>query len=181
MDVQQSGSWIHDRDDAEDEQVLQPKIKRKRSIRLRPRHTLERFEEKSSGEKHFTPRGSSSHVPSHVGHHYEAQLRNESEVGTTFNDAVSSDRHQKHIIPSRRVPGSAKSNIMQKPNRSNCLPGLAEDASEHFRESWDGKAMNLDGPLFGQKMSEIVQRKVCILVQCCSCVFFGVQNYTVTR
>ncbi|XXG84990.1 hypothetical protein AAC387_Pa11g0175 [Persea americana] len=161
MDLQQSGSWIHDRDDGEDEQVLQPKIKRKRSIRLRPRHNLERFEEKSCSEKHFRPRGScSSHVPSHVGHLHEAQLRNESEIGTTFNDAVTTDRHQRHILPSRRATSSAKSNVLQKPNRSNCLPGLAENASEHYRESWDGKTMNLDGPvMFGQKMSEIVQRR----------------------
>lgn len=180
MDLQQSGSWIHDRDDGEDEQVLQPKIKRKRSIRLRPRHNLERFEDKSSGEKHFTPRGNSAHVPSHVGHLHEAQLRNESEIGTTLNDAVTTDRHQRHILPSRRATSSAKSNVLQKPNRSNCLPGLAENASEHYRESWDGKTMNLDGPvMFGQKMSEIVQRRVCIWTQCCSCLFFRVTNFGV--
>ncbi|KAL0428846.1 UNVERIFIED_CONTAM: ATP-dependent helicase BRM [Sesamum radiatum] len=47
MDQQQSGSWIQEREEGEDEQVLQPKVKRKRSIRLRPRHTTERSEEKA--------------------------------------------------------------------------------------------------------------------------------------
>ncbi|KAL8499941.1 hypothetical protein ACS0TY_019807 [Phlomoides rotata] len=45
MEQQQSGSWTHDRLEGEDEQVLQPKIKRKRSLWLRPRHTTERSED----------------------------------------------------------------------------------------------------------------------------------------
>lgn len=159
MEVQQSGSWIHERDDGEDEQVLQPKIKRKRSIRIRPRHTLEKFEEKSSAEKHIPHRGHSSHVPSHSGRHYEEQLRAEMEVGAAFSE-IAADGHQRHNLPSRRVISSTKANIKHKSSRSNCMPGPADDSLENFRESRDGKAMNSGGPvMLGAKMSEIVQRK----------------------
>jgi SWI/SNF-related matrix-associated actin-dependent regulator of chromatin subfamily A protein 2/4 len=61
MDLQQSGSWNHERDDGEDEQVLQPKIKRKRSIRIRPRPNAEKQEDKSGGEGVFPQRG--THLP----------------------------------------------------------------------------------------------------------------------
>uniref|UniRef100_A0A8R7UMX9 ATP-dependent helicase BRM n=2 Tax=Triticum urartu TaxID=4572 RepID=A0A8R7UMX9_TRIUA len=50
MDLQQSGSWNHDRDDGEDEQVLQPKIKRKRSLRTRPRPSTDKQEDRSGAD-----------------------------------------------------------------------------------------------------------------------------------
>ncbi|KAG0454181.1 hypothetical protein HPP92_025485 [Vanilla planifolia] len=55
-EFQQSGSWAHDREEGEEEQVVQPKLKRRRSIRIRPRHTVERLEEKSNSEKEFSSR-----------------------------------------------------------------------------------------------------------------------------
>ncbi|XP_058082006.1 ATP-dependent helicase BRM isoform X2 [Magnolia sinica] len=167
MELQQSGSWIHERDDGEDEQVLQPKIKRKRSIRVRPRSNLERLEEKSNGEKLFPQRGSASELPSSMDHNYEAQLRINPEL-EGFSDPVA-DRHdpvdsvskQRHNLTSRKVPGSSKLHVMPKPCKSNSLRVPAVDSSEHSRECWNSKAMNTGGPVFsGTKMSDIVQRKV---------------------
>ncbi|KAL0347801.1 UNVERIFIED_CONTAM: ATP-dependent helicase BRM [Sesamum calycinum] len=65
MDHQQSGGWIQDCDEGEDEQVLQPKIKRKRSIRPRPRLTVERSEEKHN-DKSSLRLGDPSQLPFQV-------------------------------------------------------------------------------------------------------------------
>ncbi|XP_044493591.1 ATP-dependent helicase BRM-like isoform X2 [Mangifera indica] len=92
MDHQQSGSWTHDRDEGEDEQqVLQPKIKRKRSIRVRPRHTVEKQEEKPWNEAPSLQRGDSSLLPFQMEHKYQAQLRTETET-KTHDDAADHSR-----------------------------------------------------------------------------------------
>ncbi|KAF8379544.1 hypothetical protein HHK36_028984 [Tetracentron sinense] len=168
MDLQQSGSWIHDREDGEDEQVLQPKIKRKRSIRIRPRHTVEKLEEKSSNEKPSLMSGDSSQLAFQVDHKYEAQLRPDPELETfgepiaVRHDPSDSILKSKRNLPSRRVANSSKVHVLPKPSRLNCMSAPAEDAAEHSRESWDGKTVNTSGPaFFGAKMSDINQRKVC--------------------
>ncbi|XP_010275655.1 PREDICTED: ATP-dependent helicase BRM-like isoform X2 [Nelumbo nucifera] len=153
MDVQQSGSWIHDRDDGEDEQVLQPKIRRKRSIRLRPRHALERHEEKSSNEKPFSQRGSSSQMVLQVDHDYEAQMKTDPEL-EQYGEPVSfrqdlgdSIMKSKRNFSSRRMTDSSKLHVMPK-------------STVHSRENWDGKASNTSGAaFFSSKMSDIMQRK----------------------
>ncbi|XP_077223667.1 transcription regulatory protein SNF2 isoform X2 [Tasmannia lanceolata] len=165
MDLQQSGSWIHDRDDGEDEQVLQPTIKRKRSIRIRPRYNLERPEVKSDTEKLFSQRGNPSQLPSQVDHDYGRHSRIDPDL-KPFNEPVG-ERHdlsdsvskQRRNLPSRKATSSSKFNVMAKPNSLNCMPGPSEDVAEHSRESWDGKAMNIGGPNFTARMPDIVQRK----------------------
>ncbi|XP_043715452.1 ATP-dependent helicase BRM [Telopea speciosissima] len=165
MDIQQSGSWTHDRDDGEGEQVLQPKIKRKRSIRVRPRHTSERLEERSSTEKPFLQRGNSSQLVFHGEHDYEAQLRTDPEVETCGEPAaprqdLSDSISKKRNLPSRRVGNSSKPQAVAKSSRLNCMVGPAEDATEQSRENWDGKSMNTIGPAcFGAKIPDLTQRK----------------------
>ena len=92
MDHQQSGSWIHDRDEGEDEQVLQkPKIKRKRSLRVRPRHAMERPEDKSGSEMISLQRGESSVLADYK---YQIQKRIDPE-SKSFGDSNAS-KHDKN-------------------------------------------------------------------------------------
>lgn len=161
MDHQQSESWIHDRDEGEDEQVVQPKIKRKRSIRLRPRHTLERPEEKGTGE---TPlqRGESSLLPFQMDHKYQAQLRTDNEtMNIPKHEQSDSSSKIRRNLPARRVANTSKVHASPKSGRSNCMPFPAEDAPELSRDSWDGKAISTSGTSnFGAKMSDGIQRRV---------------------
>lgn len=160
LDHQQSESWIHDRDEGEDEQVVQPKIKRKRSIRLRPRHTLERPEEKGTGE---TPlqRGESSLLPFQMDHKYQAQLRTDNEtMNIPKHEQSDSSSKIRRNLPARRVANTSKVHASPKSGRSNCMPFPAEDAPELSRDSWDGKAISTSGTSnFGAKMSDGIQRR----------------------
>ncbi|OVA13986.1 SNF2-related [Macleaya cordata] len=165
VDLQQSGSWIHDRDDGDDEQVLQPKIKRKRSIRSRPRHALERLEDRPGSEKSSLLRGSSSQLAFHADHDYDMQPKTDPELETfgipvTRHDPGDSVTKNRRNVPSRRGANSSKSHVMQKPIRLNSTPVSVENTTDHSRESWDGRAMNSSGTMHvGTKMSDIVQRK----------------------
>ncbi|KAM1019379.1 hypothetical protein ACFX13_041467 [Malus domestica] len=165
LDHQQSGSSNHDRDEGEDEQVLQPKIKRKRSLRVRPRHTIERPEEKSGSETPSLQRGDSSLLPFHVDHKSQAQSRADSEIKTygephaVKHDQSDSSSKTKRILP-RRGSNMSKVHVSPKSGRSNGMSDPAEDAAEPRRENWDGKVGNTSGTsVYGTKMSEIVQRK----------------------
>lgn len=163
MDHQLSGSWIHDRDEGEDEQVLQkPKIKRKRSLRVRPRHATERPEEKSGSEM-------ASHLAVQADHKYQAQLRTDPE-SKLFGDSNASRHEQntpalknKRTLPSRRVANTSKLHGSPKSSRLNCMSVPSQDAGDHSRESWEGKPINSSGSsAHGTKMTEIIQRRVCI-------------------
>lgn len=169
MDHQQSGSWIQDREEAEDEQVLQPKIKRKRSLRIRPRHNVERPEEKSSNETSTLQRGDSSLLPFQVDHKYQTQLRGDPDM-KLYGDS-SSYRHEQNDsttkgrrnLPSRRVANTSKLHASPKSSSrlNNSVSASADDASEHPRDNWDGKVVNSTGSsAFGSKMSDIIQRRV---------------------
>lgn len=167
MDHQQSGSWTHDRDEGEDEQVLQPKIKRKRSIRVRPRHTAERPEERSCTD---TPlhRGDSSLLPFQMDNKYPAQLRTDTEMkahgesNSLRHDQSEPSSKSRRNLPSRKIANAPKSRASLKTGRLNCMPGHTEDAADHFKESWDGKIANASGSSnFSAKMSDVIQRRVC--------------------
>ncbi|XP_020247246.1 ATP-dependent helicase BRM-like [Asparagus officinalis] len=141
LDHQQSGSWNHDRDDAEDEQVLQPKIKRKRSMRIRPKHVAERFEDKSSNERSLQCR---SQIPTQVDQDYDMLEL----------DVFSEPGSERRNLPPRI---SSQMN-MQKSSRLGYLSG--EDAMDHSRESWNSKAINTGGSsATGTKMSDSMHRK----------------------
>ncbi|XP_030965635.1 ATP-dependent helicase BRM isoform X2 [Quercus lobata] len=165
MDHQQSGSWNHDRDEGEDEQVLQPKIKRKRSLRVRPRHTMERPEEKSGSETQAFQRGDASLLPFQVDNRYQAQLKADSETKTygepnVFkHDQADSSSKSRRNLPSRRIASTSKVHASPKSSRLNSVSTPAEDG-EQSRENWDGKVMNSSGTSgYGTKMPDNVQRR----------------------
>ena len=147
MDHQQSGSWIHDRDEGEDEQVLQqPKIKRKRSLRVRPRHAMERLEDKSGNEIISLQRGESSLLADYK---YQIQTRIDPE-SKSFGDSNASKRDKnessltslknKQKLSSRKVANTSKLHGSPKSNRLNCTSAPSEDGNEHPRESWKREA-----------------------------------------
>ncbi|WVZ78198.1 hypothetical protein U9M48_025947 [Paspalum notatum var. saurae] len=130
MDLQQSGSWNHDRDDAEDEQVLQPKIKRKRSIRVRPRPNAEKQEDRSGGEGVFTQ-------------HAARQP-----------ESVHPIVKQKRNMPSRKASPASRT------GKLTYLSGSGEGSAERSKENWSSKAVDSATPEFrGTKMSDSMQRK----------------------
>nr|XP_010918746.1 ATP-dependent helicase BRM [Elaeis guineensis] len=159
MDLQQSGSWINECEDGEDEQVLQPTVKRKRSLRVRPRYTVESLEEKSSNERIFPQHG--SQLPLKVDHGYSMHSKTDLEL-ETFNQPVS-DRQdvnttikQRHSLPSRK---SSHINL-PKFNKSRSMSGSAEVANEYSGDIWKGNVSNTGDPsLLGTKMSDSMQRK----------------------
>lgn len=165
---QQSGSWIHDRDEGEEEQVLQkPKIKRKRSLRVRPRHTMERPGEKSGSEMASLQRGESSLL---LNNKYQLQTRVGPESKSLGDSSASKhDKKEplfknKRNLPSRKVPNASKLHGPPKSSRLNCTSSPSEDSGEHSRESWKGKPINLSGSAaHGTKMAEIIQRGVCVI------------------
>jgi hypothetical protein len=170
MDHQQSGSWIHDREEGEDEQVLQPKIKRKRSLRVRPRYTIERPEEKPGNETQSSQRGDSSLSPFPVDNKYHAQLKTDPETkargeSNTFkHDQNDSSSKSRRNLPSRKIANMSKLHASPKSSRLNCTPSPAEDVAEQLREGWDGKSMNSTGTsAFGAKMPDNMQRRVWLL------------------
>ncbi|KAL2330274.1 hypothetical protein Fmac_017855 [Flemingia macrophylla] len=163
MDHQQSGSWIHDRDEGEDDQVLQkPKIKRKRSLRVRPRHAVERPEDKSGSEKVSLQRGESSLLADYK---YQMQTRIDLESKSLGDsnackpDKSESSLKNKQNLPSRKVANTSKVHGSPKSNRLNCTSAPSEDGGEHPRENWEGKPINPNGSsAHGTKMTEIIQR-----------------------
>lgn len=180
MDHQQSGSWNHDRDEGEDEQVLQPKIKRKRSLRVRPRHTMERPEEKSGSETPSLQRGDSSLLPFQADHKSQTQSRADSEIKTygdphaLKHDQSDSSSKTRRSLPARRVGNASKLHASPKSGRSNSVPDPAEDAAEHHRENWDGKVGSTSGtPVYGTKMPDIIQRRVCTVELSYYCFVLG--------
>lgn len=166
MDLQQSGSWIQDRDEGEEEQVLQPKIKRKCSLRVRPRHAAERPEE-TLVEKPAVQRGDSSSQMAFQGdRRYDLQMRNDrghkthAEPSGPKNSQSDASFKSKRSIPSRKSSSSSvKVHGSGKPGKVSRLS--PDDAFEPTRDSWDNKLMNASGSFSGgTKMSEVIQRKV---------------------
>ncbi|KAH0470770.1 hypothetical protein IEQ34_000493 [Dendrobium chrysotoxum] len=153
IDIQRSGSWKHDHDEVDDEQVIQPKLKRKRSKRYRPKHTVERSEEKSSTYRTFSRHGSQ---PLSCVHHDNVMLSRMDEGIGEFNRKSPSSLKQITNFPTRRAPIINK----HKYGGSSYLIGCEEDALDHSRESWNGQARYNTVPgLIRKKMSDSMQRK----------------------
>ncbi|KAL0412042.1 UNVERIFIED_CONTAM: ATP-dependent helicase BRM [Sesamum latifolium] len=162
MDHQQSGGWIQDRDEGEDEQVLQPKIKRKRSIRLRPRLTVQRSEEKHN-DKSSLRLGDPSQLPFQVDGTYGSQARDD--LAHKFrgdSSSLSPCRNVSSIKNRRNLPIKKNSNTGEehalKSGRVNYGSTPPDDAAEHSRETWDSKVMKRPKSS-ANKMSEVIQRK----------------------
>jgi SWI/SNF-related matrix-associated actin-dependent regulator of chromatin subfamily A protein 2/4 len=151
MDLQQSGSWNHERDDGEDEQVLQPKIKRKRSIRSRPRPNAEKQEDRSGVDGTFPQRGARLVFPGDGD--YDSQLKSEQDSHTSMDptsrqkDAVHPIVKQKRNMPSRKA-----SPTTSRVGKSTHLSG--------------------SGRVGDSKMSDSMQRKVSIK-PICLCPYDG--------
>lgn len=165
LDIQQSGSWNHEREDGEDEQVLQPKIKRKRSIRLRPRHTMERPEDRYSNEKPSVQRGDSSQSQFLADKKFVAQAKIESE-SKMFGDSATFKQDQSDMsskarrsLPSRRTGSTSKLHASTKPSRPSNLPTPTDEAGDNSRDSWEDKDINTGNSNYAAKMSDIIQRK----------------------
>jgi SWI/SNF-related matrix-associated actin-dependent regulator of chromatin subfamily A protein 2/4 len=142
MDLQQSGSWNHERDDGEDEQVLQPKIKRKRSIRSRPRPNAEKQEDRSGVDGAFHQRG--ARLLFSGDGDYDSQLKSEQDahalVGPTSRqqDAVHLLVKQKRNMPSRKAPPASRA------GKSSHLSGSAKVTDSKMSDSMQRKvSMNL--------------------------------------
>ncbi|XP_061360032.1 ATP-dependent helicase BRM [Gastrolobium bilobum] len=164
VDHQQSGSWIHDRDEGEDEQVLQqPKIKRKRSLRVRPRHAMEKPEDKSGSEMASLQCGESSSLLAE--NKYQVQTKTDPE-SKSFGDSIASKHDKsgsslknKRNLPSRKGANSSKLHGSSKSSRLNCASVPSEDGGEQSRKSWE-KPINLSGSsAHGTKMTEIIHSK----------------------
>ncbi|XP_057780565.1 ATP-dependent helicase BRM isoform X2 [Salvia miltiorrhiza] len=159
MNQQHSGSWIQDRDEGEDEQVLQPKIKRKRSIRLRPRPA--RAEEKPS-DKSSLRRGDPTMLTVQVDNKYKPQASDDrvhkvlGDTSLMKPDKIDSSIKNKRNLPSRRNTANVQSAL--KSGRVNYGSALPDDATDHLTENFDSKVVK--GPkTSGSKMSEVVLRK----------------------
>uniref|UniRef100_A0A1D1ZLS2 ATP-dependent helicase BRM n=1 Tax=Anthurium amnicola TaxID=1678845 RepID=A0A1D1ZLS2_9ARAE len=164
MDLQQSGSFVHDREDGEDEQVLQPKIKRKRSMRIRPRYTVEKPEDKPNSIRLLSQRGSQLTIQADNDGVTHPRPDSEFEAFNAHvldgHDLSNPSMKQRRNLTSKKVIGTPKSNAVPKSSRLNGVPGVAEDTTENSRESWNSKAINTVGPtLVGTKMSDVMQRK----------------------
>lgn len=145
--------------------MLQPKIKRKRSLRVRPRHAAERPEE-TLIEKPVVQRGDSSQMAFQGDRRYDLQMRNDRghkvhvEPSGPKNSQNDTSFKSKRSIPSRKVSSnSVKIHGSGKPGKVSRLS--PDDPFEPTRESWDNKIMNVGGSYSGgTKMSEVIQRKV---------------------
>ncbi|ONK81561.1 uncharacterized protein A4U43_C01F30560 [Asparagus officinalis] len=153
MDHQLPGSWNHECNNGDDEQVLQSKIKRKRSMRIRPKLNIERLEEKFRNERGSLHCGSQLAIQ--VDLHSDMQSRNDPEFdelskpGLERHDLSNPFLNRRHDFPSR----SSHINI-QKSSR------LREDAMNNSREIWNCKVIYTDGTSStGSKMSDGNQRK----------------------
>ncbi|KAI3800540.1 hypothetical protein L1987_28631 [Smallanthus sonchifolius] len=133
LEIKQSSSGTRHHDEVEDEQVLQPKIKRKRSIRLRPKQ-----------EKPSLLHGGTSHLP------FQAD-RNKMQVKTETEQKVMIDQTHPSLKPKKTPPPRKNSNkanvdVAVRTTRGNSIAAPPKDTSEHPKES-------------GIKMSEAIQRR----------------------
>lgn len=154
--------------EGEDEKVLQPKIKRKRSIRVRSRHTMEVTKGKYSSEKPFLHGENASHFPSQVDYKYEPHPRNHPGLQIPGEQAYKRDHSDSSLksrqsVPLTRIASTSKERALPRSNRLNSVSAPSEDTAQLSRESWDGKVMNTSGTsIGGSKMSDVIQRRVCI-------------------
>ncbi|KAM7276803.1 hypothetical protein ACFE04_018669 [Oxalis oulophora] len=146
VDRQQSGSGPHDRDEGEEDQVVQPKFKRKRSIRLRPRPTIEkRLEEKRSVGASSLQRGLTTFQADQK---HRQNLKLEPQAKVAF-DELNALKHNQIEPSSKNKRNMTSRRNMSKPQSKN-ISAPADDAAEYPSDS---KSM-------ASKMSDVIQRRV---------------------
>lgn len=170
MDLQQSGSWAHDREEGEEEQVLQPKFKRRRSIRIRPRHNAERLVEKSNINGTYSEHGSQMFLQRN--HDYDLQLRTDQDLDMFTEPVVdrmdmsSASFKKRRNLPSRKAVSVVKESSGKSAYGSDAS-GPPEDAIEQSRGSWNDRFVSTASQNFvGSKMPESTQRKVNLFSFC---------------
>lgn len=131
--VQQSGSETHERDEGEDEQVLQPKIKRKRSIRLRPKQ-----------EKPSLLRGETSQL--HIPADRKINVKIENEQKPVIDQT-------KKTLPTRKNSNKANANINVpvRPTRGNSISTPSNNApvvGNKMSEAIQRRVCTTFGPIF---------------------------------
>ncbi|KAK9056168.1 hypothetical protein SSX86_027257 [Deinandra increscens subsp. villosa] len=133
LEIKQSSSGTRDHDEVEDEQVLQPKIKRKRSIRLRPKQ-----------EKPTLLHGGTSHLPFQADRN-KIPVKTETEQKVTIDPTHPSLRSKK-TPPPRKNSNKANVDVVVRQTRGNSISVPPKDTAERPKES-------------GTKMSDAVQRR----------------------
>ncbi|XP_010507764.1 PREDICTED: ATP-dependent helicase BRM [Camelina sativa] len=148
IDLQRSGSWAHDRDEGDEEQVLQPTIKRKRSIRLRPRQAAERV------DGNEMPVAQSLQVD----RSYRSKLRTVVDShGSRQDQSDSSSRLRS--LPAKKVANTSKLHVSSpKSGRLNATQLSVEDNVEASRETWDGTSP-IGSSNAGARMSHIIHKR----------------------
>lgn len=157
VDLQQSGSMNHDHD--ENEQVLQPKIKRKRSIRLRPRPAAERPDDKSVDRSSIL-RGQSSHLPVQPDQRLHAKTQADRKLVQENN--IHKNEQSNLSTKAKRTPPARK--IAGQPTRTNPISGPSEVSNEYSKDRLDVKVKKGSGPYGGTMMTEAIQRRVCAVI-----------------
>ncbi|PKA58794.1 ATP-dependent helicase BRM [Apostasia shenzhenica] len=155
MELQQSGSWAHDREEDEE----QPKIKRRRSIRIRPKNNAERLEEKTGNERISSVLG--SQMFSQGNHDYDVLVKTDQELDTSIGpitEASSSSYKQIRNLLSRKAATIAKQNTVMLAYGFGPF-GSAEVATEHSRASCNAKAVCHTQNHAGTKMPDNTRRK----------------------
>ncbi|KAJ0242921.1 SNF2-related [Hirschfeldia incana] len=145
-DLQRSRSLAHDRDEGGGEQVLQPTIKRKRSIRLRPRQTAEGTDDMPAAQ------------PLQVDRSYRSKLRTVADShGSKQEQSGSSSRLGS--LPAKKVANTSKLHVSSpKSGRLNATQLSVEDAAEASRETWDGTSP-IGSSNAGGRMSHVIQKR----------------------
>lgn len=176
MEFQQSGSWVHEREDGEEEQVLQPKTKRKRSMRTtRPRPLSEKLEEKPISEKQVHHSMTFYQPNSYqTRYDYGRHVGPNKDVGAVSDAAYDKPDHwsanlkRREVIQSRvedtlleTLPVS-KQRVLLKNSRPNGYIEPLQDATEYPRERWDPKFIHSgvsSSCIGGGHISDITQKK----------------------
>ncbi|KAI4303378.1 hypothetical protein MLD38_039018 [Melastoma candidum] len=131
-DNQQSESWIHEREEGEDEQVVQPKIKRKRSFRMRPRHTM---------EKHFLQQTDPKH---HGGGRSGQESSASGELSALKQEVAAATKNRRQTSVSRM---------------SNPMAHALTKVADHVKGSWDSRTMTPAGSSVANCLQDVIHRK----------------------
>ncbi|CAF1873750.1 unnamed protein product [Brassica napus] len=144
IDLQRS----YDRDEGGGEQVLQPTIKRKRSIRLRPRQTAEGTDGSDMPAAQ----------PLQGDRSYRSKLRTVADShGSRQDQSDSSSRLRS--LPAKKVANTSKLHVSSpKSGRLNATQLPVEDNDEAARETWDGTS-HIGSSNAGARMSPIIQKR----------------------
>lgn len=121
MEIKQSSSGTRDHDEVEDEQVLQPKIKRKRSIRLRPKQ-----------EKPSHLHGGSSHSPFQADRKTHVKTETEQKVMT---DQTHPSLKTKKTPPPRKNSNKPNVDVVVRPTRGNPVSAPPKESRTKMSEA----------------------------------------------